>query len=416
MRRKFLVAVAGVSMVAAASVGWAGGTGAGGPAPVPAPAAKAAPAPAPAAPAPDPGRVLFVRGGVLVSLPGDGKGQPSEILALPDDIGTAQALEATADGGLVVVRGDKGSAWLVAGEKTWRTGCAGRARPSPSAECVLCDVGGKLSLIGTVKTFTMDAGGPWHDASFLGGPRELAALTADGVLAFVARDPKTTRKLTQAGAESYLLVAPDGSKGVAVFGKGLTSRVFGFELDGKGVPRQLGGPGFPVVWSWDSTWVLIQEGAPPGDEGGAPGDGGDEGGEPGDSGGGEGEDGGGGEGMYEGGAGGAAWLFAAAGDKAADKAGGGKGKTGGKKATPKKDKNPPKKDPPRARVRTCVVRAVGGETKCWNSFEPRSFAPDGDHVLMWREGVLYVGIIHGVNPETPHKLTDKADGPAVWVK
>src|SRR5438876_1233267 len=85
-------------------------------------------------PEPPPGRVVFVRGDALVSVAGDGKGGETELVKLPD-VGKVAAMEASPDGGLIVVRGDKGSAWLVNGETTWRTGCPGRARPSPTNEC-----------------------------------------------------------------------------------------------------------------------------------------------------------------------------------------------------------------------------------------------------------------------------------------
>jgi hypothetical protein len=357
--------------------------------------AVAAPGRAADTPAPPPGRVLFVRGDALIEVPGDGKGAEREVARLPAEIGAVSWLEATADGGLVVARGASGSAWLVAGETTWRTGCAGVARPSPTAECVLCESGGSLALIGVTKAFRVEVPGTWRDVSFLGGPKELATLTTGGVIGFGPRAPKKARPLTKAGAVSHFLAAPDGSKGVAVFGHGKDSRVHGFVLDGEGVPRRLGGPGVPVVWSWDSTWVLIEEGSPPPEDGGAPGEG-PEGGEP-DEGGSEpdvGEERGAMEAAPD------PWLAAAP----------------AQKKNKKKKAPEPKKEEPRARVRSCVVRAVGGESKCWNGFTSRSFAPENERVLLWRDGNLYAGKIPGVRPEGPKKIVEKADGPAVWVK
>jgi hypothetical protein len=184
-----------------------------------------------------------------------------------------------------------------------------------------------------------------------------------------------------------------------VFGHGKESRVFGFVLDGEGVPRSLGGPAVPVIWSTDSTWVLVEYGVPS-DDAGAPGldaepDGGEE------------EEGGSGEGGGEGGlwrsTAASPWLMAAPAAK--------KGKKDSKK---KKDKKAERAEPP-ARVRTCVVRAIGGESKCWNHFSPRAVSPSNDRVLMWKDASLWVGKIPGVRPEPPRKIVDKADGPAIWI-
>ncbi len=377
-------------------------------------AARAQSADKPAEPAP--GRVLFVRGDALVSIPGDGKGSESELIKLPAEVGTVASMEASPDGGLVVVRGDKGSAWLVAGESAWRTGCAGRARPSPTNECLLCEAGGTITLLGAKQSFTVKLPGTWRDASFLGSARELAALDPDkGVLGFGVQTPKDTRVLAKPGATGYLLIAPDGSKAVAVFGHGATSRVHGFVLDGEGVPRSLGGPAVPMVWSTDSTWVLIEYGVP-GEDTGAPPLEDDSGGDEGD------EDGAGsGEGgMWRGDGANAPWMLAARGWLAkGDKSDGGKSDklAAGKKGKGKdgrKKKQIERAEPP-ARVRTCVVRAIGGESKCWNHFSPRAVAPSNDRVLLWKDSALWVSKIPGVRPDPPRRLVEKADGPAVWV-
>jgi hypothetical protein len=360
---------------------------------------------------PAPGRVVFVRGDALLAISGDGKGGESELTKLPPEVGQVSSMEASPDGGLIVVRGDKGSAWWVNGESTWRTGCAGRARPSPTNECLLCESGGAVTLMGARNNFTVKLPGSYHDANFLGSARELAVLDADkGVLGFGVQTPKETRLLAKPGATGYLLVSPDGSKAVAVYGRGPTSRVFGLVLDGEGIPRSLGGPAVPVVWSNDSTWALIEYGVPSDDKGTPDGaapledDGsGDEGDE---------NEGGGGEGrLWQGGPAGATWLFAA-GDARPARA---TLLAAGKK--PKKDarkKKPVEREPP-ARVRTCVVRSVGGESKCWNHFSPRAFAPSSDRVLLWKDATLWVGKIPGVRPDPPRRLVEKADGPAVWI-
>ena len=63
-----------------------------------------------------------------------------------------------------------------------------------------------------------------------------------------------------------------------------------------------------------------------------------------------------------------------------------------------------------------VVRAVGGESKCWNHFLGKGFAPSCDKALLWRDGSLWIGKIPGVRPDPPRRLIEQADGPAVWVR
>ncbi len=363
-------------------------------------AAAAQPAPPPT----PPGRVIFVRGDALLQVDGEGKGAEIEIAKLPLDVGVITAIETSPDAGLIVVRGNKGSAWLVAGETTWRTGCVGLARPSPANECLLCEVNGALVLMSAKQSWNVKVPGVWRDANFLGSVREIAALVDEktGVLGFATKAPKQTRVLAAPGPSGHLLIAPDGSKAVAVFGHGKSSRVHGFVLDGQGVPRNLGGPALPVVWSWDSSWVLIEYGVPT--EAGPDDDGSDEG----EDGGGE-DEGGGESGAWQGGTSGATWLLAAGAPAETMVA---KGKSSKKDS--KKKKKVEREEPP-ARIRSCVVRAIGGEAKCWNHFAARGFGPGHDRVLLYKDGALWVGKIPGVRAETPRRIIEKADGPAAWV-
>jgi hypothetical protein len=174
--------------------------------------------------------------------------------------------------------------------------------------------------------------------------------------------------LATSGATSHFLAAPDGTRAVAVFGEGDAGRVRSFLLDGEGVSRQLGGPGIPTLWSWDSTWVLFQEGDlssfyDPDDDGSEsrldpPG-----------------------------------FLVAAPQRR--------------RKPEPERPRGPP--------VRACVARAAGGEVKCWDHYTGMAFSPDSTLVLLKRDRALYVGRIAGVRPEPPRKVVDDVDGAATWV-
>jgi len=64
--------------------------------------------------------------------------------------------------------------------------------------------------------------------------------------------------------------------------------------------------------------------------------------------------------------------------------------------------------------RACVVRAVGGEYKCWNRYRAVAISPDSRYVLLGRDDALYVAPIAGVESKRPKKLTDHA-GPAAWI-
>ncbi|HET6612650.1 MAG TPA: hypothetical protein VFG83_11710 [Kofleriaceae bacterium] len=73
--------------------------------------------------------------------------------------------------------------------------------------------------------------------------------------------------------------------------------------------------------------------------------------------------------------------------------------------------------------RACVVRAVGGEYKCWQRYRAIALAPDGAFALVGRRANdsddgpmrLYVGELAGARPAKPHVLVDDAAGPAVWL-
>jgi hypothetical protein len=364
-------------------------------------AAAGAPAPPPPRKAPPPppptSTVLFVKQAALWSLTVDGpegnKAQPAQVAPLPTDLGAVRALSVSTHGEIVVVHGTTASAWMTDG-KTWNR-CAGRAMASPRGEAVLCVAGAQITLtpVGEVKLAAPSLPGPLKDVSFRASAAHYAFLTDDGVFGLALAAPKKKQRLTKAGPVAELLVAPDGTQAVAVIGEGAKARIHGFALDGDGTPRRLGGPGVPVSWSWDSLWVLLEEGASAGHEHE------DEGAsltaEP--------------------------VLLASLGDAgelvAAGKAKGkpAKGKGKGAKAAPKA--------PEPIRVRTCVVRATGGESKCWNQWSPRAFAPPGnglpgnvdtERVLLFKEGTLAVGKIPGVRPEPPRKLLEGVDGPAAW--
>lgn len=69
----------------------------------------------------------------------------------------------------------------------------------------------------------------------------------------------------------------------------------------------------------------------------------------------------------------------------------------------------------------CLVRATGGQYKCWKRFQAVATSPDGRYLLMAKpsekEGQvdLYRGERDGVRPAAPRPIERGITGPAVWV-
>lgn len=73
----------------------------------------------------------------------------------------------------------------------------------------------------------------------------------------------------------------------------------------------------------------------------------------------------------------------------------------------------------------CLVRAVGGEYKCWRNYRSVGIAPDGSYLLLVKATAsdkkaadahdLYKGLRDGVRPEPPTRLQRQVDGAGAWV-
>jgi hypothetical protein len=323
------------------------------------------------------GRVVFTQGGALWAQEPESRAQPEKLVDLPADV-TAKFIWAKQDGTVLVVDTGAAPRWIVrtTGGLDVRGGvCTGMARPNPQRECMVCAGEGGAMLVSSRRDVSAPLGVNARELSFRGPDgNAMIGLTDEAVIGFDRRRPAQTTVLATNGARSHLLASPDGKRAVAVFGEGAASRIKAFVLDGEGVARQLGGPGVPVVWSWDSEWVLTQEGILPDEDVGD-----DDGGEASRD-----------EGIDP-------WVMAAP------------------KKKPKKKPAPKPEEPPEPLTRACAVRAVGGETKCWDHYEALAFSPDSTLVLLRRKGALYVGKIAGVRPEPPVKIVDSVDGAATWV-
>ncbi len=69
--------------------------------------------------------------------------------------------------------------------------------------------------------------------------------------------------------------------------------------------------------------------------------------------------------------------------------------------------------------RACIVRAVGGEYKCWRRYRARAIAPDGSFALLERDAGkgtvdLYRAQLDGADIARPTLLERGVDGAAAW--
>jgi hypothetical protein len=335
-----------------------------------------------------PGTIVYAHAGSIMALAPSGTSGATELAKLPEGEAAPVWIEANPDGTLISVQLAHGAAWLVKGESDLKSGaCTGRARPAPNGACLVCAGDKSWIMVNAAKPeIVHELPSTLREVSFLGPtPPDLAALADEGVVGFERKSADQHRLLGKPGKASHLLVSPDGSRAVAIIGDGDDSRVYTFDLDGEGVPRRIGGPGTPTAWSADSAWVIVQEGTLPPEGGG--------------------EDAG--EARLD-----DRSIFGVAAKKPP-----------AKKTPPKTPpKAPPKKKPAELKtierapaVRTCIVRATGGESKCWDGFTGLALSPDSAFVLLERGGSLFIGTMAGVRPEPPRKLVDGADGAATWI-
>jgi hypothetical protein len=269
------------------------------------------------------GVVVFARDASLWKTDPKGKGPAVELVKLPA-VGSvpAQAVRALrTDLAARTIIADIGGRWYWA--RLAEPGapvpmmtalpCGGAVRLLPDGTCVTCateDGRAALYRLGSVAATVLDVPAP---ASLIVRPAPAAAGAApvlsrevvwsDGTSVWIAPVAKTSerRPLAPAAPLRHFLTAPNGKRAVGVFRDIVHSRgkdverdqLFGFALDGKAARRKVIRDGVPVDWSWDSQWLLVQDGGS-----------------------------------------------------------------------------------------ACVMRAVGGEYKCWKGFTAVSIAPDGSWALL----------------------------------
>jgi hypothetical protein len=240
-----------------------------------------------ARPKPPPGSVIYVQRGALWRAPlaslwhpphlarkaarkkkADKPEKPEKLVSSPILRRRVTRLEASGDGSALLVELGRNAAWIdLTGDKPSPPvylPCRGRARLSPGGEMVLCaSRTGNGTAIYRLR--------PERDASVLAGFDPSATALADlrGERVVTAeRDalwmasinqPEQRMQVAPHVPSGPLSVAPDGKRAVGRYRdrEGVDS-LFGFRLDGQAARRKLG-PGRPIAWSADSSWVAIQD-------------------------------------------------------------------------------------------------------------------------------------------------------------
>lgn len=224
------------------------------------------------------GRVVFARGTSLWLTDGRGKATATAIATLPGPAADVQMIRTDAAGTTLLV--ELAGAWWsapmpAAGATTTLTklGCgAGTARLSMSGDCVVCATAtGKTLLVRLTdgKQFTRDVPGASVHLAEKDGARTLVWSDGGAVKAAPITNRKQVTVVAPEAPLRGLVVSPDGARAVGTYlapppgpPKGEAAREFlmGFPLDGSTARRRLIRDGVVVDWSWDSAWLLIQDG------------------------------------------------------------------------------------------------------------------------------------------------------------
>lgn len=227
------------------------------------------------------GRVLFARGTSLWATDPKGKLKAVEVVTLPAGRSAAdvRVIRTNAAGDRLVV--DVGGTWFWAAmpadaasvASMTELPCApGATRLSAKGASVLCagpDGRARLVRLADGKVFERDAHAASAALVVRGEVRSMVWIDAEGrVVVAPVVDPAKTEVLAPVAPVRGFLAAPDGSRGVGVYRarplepKDAPERdeLFGFALDGTAARRRLIRDGVVLDWSWDSRWLLVQDG------------------------------------------------------------------------------------------------------------------------------------------------------------
>lgn len=278
----------------------------------------------------EPGDVVYVKDGVLTRQPVLVKGEAVALATLESALAKVDRVEVSPDGKTLVVGAGRVLRWL------------DLEAPAPVPRALVCaghvTLGSRLSCdVGTGYTLVADlrAGVLRVVDAVPAGARTVGnALVHSAGDALWAHDLATDelRQLAEHAPPAHLLVAPDGTRAVGVYGTGDDAAIYTFRLDGTGVRRKLSRDAVPLAWSADSQWILAQQGS-----------------------------------------------------------------------------------------RACIVRAVGGQYKCWKRYRALALAPDGSWALVARDRDdsdlvdLYRAELAGPDADRPTPVVEGARPAAAWL-
>lgn len=224
------------------------------------------------------GTVVFARDQSLWRTDPKGKGPAVELVSLPGAGSDVRMIRTDPSGAVVLF--DLGGTWWWARLDAAATSpsspaqlaCgAGPARLTADGRCVLCaDPDGNVLLISLITGKSATRPVPAAGARVIAGEagRDLLWAGADGVWRAPLKKLSDKRALAPEAPLRGFLAAPDGSRAVAVYPGEVYEKkqkvpaevVDSFALDGKAARRMLYRDATVIDWSWDSTWLLVQEG------------------------------------------------------------------------------------------------------------------------------------------------------------
>jgi hypothetical protein len=224
------------------------------------------------------GSVVFAHGTALWKTDPKGKGPETELVTLPGNATDVRMIRSNPDGSIVIF--ELAGVWWSARLDPAATApvtpeqlpcAAGEARFASDGSCILCAAeNGETTLISmkTGKSTTKAVPPAGARVVVVDGVRRLIWADADGVWSAKVKNLDDKIELAPDAPVSGFLAAPDGSRGVAIYPGHLYEKkvkveadvLSGFKLDGTAARRMLFPEGTVIDWSWDSTWLLVQNG------------------------------------------------------------------------------------------------------------------------------------------------------------
>jgi hypothetical protein len=222
-------------------------------------------------------RVVFARDGALWRTDGKGAGPAEELAALPGAATAADVRTLRTDAAGKVLIADIAGTWHwlpLDGSTTALTAlaCKGAASLADDASCVTCaNDKDQVRIIQLATGKTFDVAVPAAGAVIAGTGKQRRLIWSDaGIWSAPPGKLAAKQSLAPEAPLRALSIAPDASRALGVYaGEIYTSRketepaevLFTFALDGVGARRKTIRTGVPVMWSHDSQWVLVQDGA-----------------------------------------------------------------------------------------------------------------------------------------------------------